>query len=242
MTAIRSGLFYAWLVVATLVLGVVGVFVRLFAPHRTLWVGIVWAGWLVAGLRVLCGMRVRLLGAEHLRPDEPMLIAMQHQSAYDTLVWMNLLPRVSYVFKSELRRIPIIGGMLLATGQIPVERGARGKALPGLLREAERAVADRRQIILFPQGTRTPAGVRVKLRSGVAALARHTGLPVVPVATDSGRLWQRQSFRKLPGTVHLVVCPPIPADTPPEEMLARIDDAWTLAEQAMRPVDNSVGE
>lgn len=241
MTGLRSGLFYAWLVAATLVLGVLGAFVRLFAPERTLWVGIVWAGWLIAGLRVLCGMRVRLLGAEHLRPDEPMLIAMQHQSAYDTLVWMNLLPRVSYVFKSELRRIPIIGPMLIATGQIPVQRGARGKALPGLLREADKAVAARRQIILFPQGTRTPPGVRVKLRSGIAALARHTGLPVVPVATDSGRLWGGRAFRKQPGTVHLVVCAPIPADTDPDEMLARIADAWAESENWLA-VDNSVGD
>ena len=242
MTALRSGLFYVWLVVATLVLGPVGLFTRLFAPHRTLQVGIVWAGWLVAGLRVLCGMQVRLTGAEHLRPDEPMLIAMQHQSAFDTLVWMNLLPRVSYVFKSELRRLPVIGPMLLATGQIPVERGARGRALPKLLLEADRAVANRRQIILFPQGTRTPPGVRVKLRSGIAALARHTGLPVVPVATDSGHLWRRQAFRKLPGTVHLHVCPAIPADTPPDEMLARIDAAWAAFEEPAQLVDKSVGD
>ena len=242
MIALRSGLFYLWLVVATLLLGPVGLFTRLFAPHRTLWVGIVWAGWLVAGLRVLCGMRVELTGAEHLQPDQPMLIAMQHQSAFDTLVWMNLLPRVSYVFKSELRHLPVIGPMLIATGQIPVERGARGRALPKLLHEADKAVAGRRQIILFPQGTRTPPGVRVKLRSGVAALTRHTGLPVVPVATDSGHLWRRRAFRKLPGTVHLHVCPPIPADTQPDVLLVGISDAWESAERAFAAVDKSVGE
>lgn len=240
MTALRSALFYVWLLLATLALGLVSFAIRAFARQHALWLGQVWAAAVLAGLRVLCGVCWTVTGREHLPPDGPMLIASQHQSAFDTLVWMTLLPRVSYVYKSELARIPIVGPMLLASGQTPVRRQARGAAIQGLLLEAERAVADRRQIIIFPQGTRTAPGTDVRLRTGIVALAHHTGLPVVPVATDSGHVWRRRAFRKRSGVVHLVVCPALAPDLSSSELLSAIATSWRDAERAMEPVDNSV--
>ena len=255
MSWVRATLFYGWMLIATLVLGLVSFGIRAIAPHHALWLARIWALWLVAGVRTLCGIHYRLAGAEHLpgsdstrdgpmlrQPDAPMLLAVQHQSAYDTLVWMNLLPRPSYIFKSELARIPIVGPMLLASGQIPVERRSGGKSLPKLLLRAEQAVADRRQIIIFPQGTRTAPGVEVKLHVGIAALAKRTRLDVVPVATDSGHLWRRRAFRKRSGLVRLVVGPPLSCDLPTDEMLARIAAFWQSNEAAPAHVDNSVGE
>ena len=81
----------------------------------------------------------------------------------------------------------------------------------GLMRDAARAVAEQRQIVIFPEGTRAAPGTLLPLQPGVAALAAATGLPVIPVVTDSGRCWGRRAFRKRPGVIHIVLLPPIPA-------------------------------
>ncbi len=138
---LRSAVFNLWFFGITFVLGVVGVFVRAFAPRRALPFAQFWARSVLAGARTICGIHVRVTGEANL-PRGPALIVSQHQSAFDTLVWVNLVPRVSYVFKAELARIPLFGPMLLAAGQIPLDRGASVASVRKLLRAAERAKAD----------------------------------------------------------------------------------------------------
>lgn len=228
MTWLRSALFNAWFVAATLGYGLVGILVRLAAPHRALWLATAWVRALLGGARTICGIRTVVIGRENL-PDGPALIASQHQSAFDTLVWLLIVPKVSYVFKAELARIPLFGPMLRPSGQIPLDRGATFAAIKGLLRGAQQAVAEGRQIVIFPEGTRMEPGARATLRPGVAALAARTGLPVIPVATDSGRRWGRRAFRKQAGPIHIVIGPPIPPGLNQAALLAAIQTAWADA-------------
>jgi 1-acyl-sn-glycerol-3-phosphate acyltransferase len=138
------------------------------------------------------------------------------------------------VMKRELTRLPLVGPMLLLAGMIPVDREAGAKALRGLLREADGAVADGRQIVIFPEGTRVAAGQLVALQPGVAALAAHTKLMVLPVATDSGRCWSRNAFVKRPGTIHIAIAPPITREQlqgqPRTALLEAIRAAWSREE------------
>lgn len=222
----RSALYMVWFVGATVALGVVGIGVRLFAPDRALWLATLWTRSLLAGARVICGIRIVVIGRENL-PEGAALIASQHQSAFDTLVWLQIVPKVSYVYKAELARIPLMGPMLAPAGQIPLDRGASFAAIKGLLRGAERAVAQGRQIVIFPEGTRVDPGAVVALRPGVAALAARTGLPVIPVSTDSGRRWGRRAFLKRPGVIHVVIGPPIPHNHGQADLLVALRQAWT---------------
>ena len=96
---------------------------------------------------------------------------------------------------------------------IAVDRSGGARAMRGLMRDAARAVAERRQIVIFPEGTRAEPGAVLPLQPGIAALAASTGLPVIPVVTDSGRCWGRRAFRKYPGVIHIVLLPPIPCGT-----------------------------
>jgi 1-acyl-sn-glycerol-3-phosphate acyltransferase len=220
---VRSALFNAVFYVATFVLTVfVGVPLILFAPRRTLGLGRFWAQFNLAALRAICGIRVEITGESHLPRAGAALIASQHQSAFDTMVWLTVLPRCCYVVKLELARIPLFGSLIRHTGMITIDRGAPTAAMRLLLREGRRAAAEARQIVIFPEGTRAQLGERLPLQSGVAALAAATGLPVIPVATDSGRCWSRRAFRKLPGTIHLAVGSPIPAGIPREDLLAKL--------------------
>ncbi len=234
MTWLRSALFNAWFLLATLGYGIAGIGIRLFAPHRALWFATAWVRALLGGARAICGIRTVVIGRENL-PDGPALIASQHQSAFDTLVWLTIVPRVSYVFKAELARIPLFGPMLRPSGQIPLDRGASFATIKNLLRGAERAVAEGRQIVIFPEGTRIEHGATATLRPGVAALASRTGLPVIPVATDSGLRWGRRAFRKRAGPIHIVIGPPIPPGLGQKALLAAIQQAWDEAGQRMEP-------
>jgi 1-acyl-sn-glycerol-3-phosphate acyltransferase len=112
-----------------------------------------------------------------------------------------------------------------------------------LVRSARDAVADRRQIVIFPEGTRAAPGEALKLQPGIAALAAATHLPVLPVVTDSGRCWSRRAFRKYPGTIHILVLPPIPPDLPRAELMAGLVQAYRNGVSTLgAAVDGSVGQ
>lgn len=225
MILIRSTIYNAWFVGATIGLGLFGVGVRVFAKQHSLWLAQLWSRSLLGGARVICGIRYEVVGGEHL-PDGPALIASQHQSAFDTLVWLLLVPRVSYVYKSELADVPLVGPLLASSGQIKLDRGASFAAVKSLLRGADRAVADGRQIVIFPEGTRVAPGVEAAILPGVAALAARTGLPVIPVSTNSGLFWGRQAFLKRPGTVRIVIGPAIPPRQGQAALLAALRERW----------------
>jgi 1-acyl-sn-glycerol-3-phosphate acyltransferase len=241
MMWLRSALFNAWFYGLTFVFAIGGIGVRAFAPERGLEYARFWSGLVLGGLRRLCGIEWRVTGLEHLPKDGPALIASMHQSAFDTLVWQVVAPRFTFVLKRELTRIPLFGPMLRTTGMIAVDRGAGAAAIRELLRRGAHAVATGRQIIIFPHGTRMAPGDPGVLHPGVAALAAHTGLPVIPVATDSGRCWGRRAFRKHPGTIHVAIQPPIAAGLGRADLMARLADAFARGgAELTSPVDMSV--
>lgn len=219
MQAIRSNLFnlafYVWSVFMVL----------LFAPALLLpWRVMVWGqrrwargvNWL---MRVLAGIRVEIRGLENL-PDGGCIVASKHQSAWDTLIWHDVLDDPAVVLKRELLWIPIYGWMCLKTRMIPVDRKAGTKALRQMALDAERAVAAGRPIVIFPQGTRTAAGVgadEVPYQAGVSALYRAANVPVVPVALNSGMFWPRRRLDRRPGTIVLEFLEPIPPGLPRKE-------------------------
>ena len=141
MVFLRSLLFSFWFYGLTTVLGVAGIFVRLLARHRALGFARFWIRLSLAGLRAICGIEYRVTGREHLPAAGAALLASQHQSAFDTLVWFLLLPAPSYVMKRELTRVPLFGPLLLPAGMIPIDRRAGAAALRGVLEATAAAAA-----------------------------------------------------------------------------------------------------
>jgi 1-acyl-sn-glycerol-3-phosphate acyltransferase len=212
MIVLRSLVFNVAFFTISLAMTLLATLARMVARERVLDVAMLWARALCAAVRIICGIRLEVRGLEKIPPGAA-LIASRHQSAFDTFVWLTLLPRCCYVFKKELRRIPLFGPLVGAAGMIEVDREAGGAAVRALLRGADRAVREQRQIVIFPEGTRGEPGAPLALQSGIAAIAARTGLPVFPVATNSGRFWGRRSFLKRPGTIRIVVGEPIPGQT-----------------------------
>jgi 1-acyl-sn-glycerol-3-phosphate acyltransferase len=229
MIFLRSLAFNLWFFGLTLVLGVYGVALRWLAPERVLDLAMVWARLVLGGARVLCGISIEVTGREYLPAHGPALIASQHQSAFDTLVWLLLVPRACYVLKQELTRIPLFGPLLRPGRQIVVDRGAGSTALRGLLRAGQRARDEARQIVIFPEGTRTAPGQLGPIQPGVVALARQTGLPVIPVATNSGQRWGKRAFHKRPGPIRIAIQPPLPFDLDRTTLMERLQQSWHAA-------------
>jgi 1-acyl-sn-glycerol-3-phosphate acyltransferase len=236
MTVLRSALFNLYFFLLTFVLTLVlATPARFLAPHRVLDVARLWARLLLWGVQVICGIRVAITGLERLGAG-PALIASAHQSAFDTFIWLTLVPRCCYVLKQELVRIPLFGPLLPLAGMIAVDRSRGASAMRHLLREGDRAVREERQIVIFPEGTRAAPGQPLPLQPGIAALAARTGLPVIPVVTDSGLCWGRRAFQKRPGTINIRLLEPLRAEAGRAELMCGLERA--LRQLA---VGNSVG-
>lgn len=222
MIMLRSAVFNVVFFAVTFLFTIAATFARLVNPELVLKVAMQWARTEVAAARIICGITVDVRGLEHI-PHGAALIASRHQSAFDTFVWLTLLPRCCYVLKQELVRIPLFGSLLTATGMIAVDRESGASAIRTLLREGDRACRELRQIVIFPEGTRSEPGKPGELQPGIAALAARTGLPVVPVSTNSGRYWGRRAFQKRPGTIKIVIASPISPRTERKALMAALE-------------------
>ncbi len=157
-------------------------------------------------------------------PAGAYLIAVKHQSMFETIEMVRLSNLPVIVIKQELTRIPLFGLVTRRYGIIPVERSAGAKALRAMVAEGKAAIAAGRPVIIYPEGTRVAVGAQPPLRPGFAGLYRALGLPVVPVAVDSGRLWGRGLIKR-PGTISFKIGNVIPAGLGRAEIEARVHAA-----------------
>ena len=174
-------------------------------------------GWLTR----LLGIRVRIDGAI---PPGPHLIAVKHQSMFETVELVRHAETPIIVIKRELADMPLFGWMTRCYGIIAVDRDAGPKAIRAMLAAAREARAQKRPVIIYPEGTRVKFGEAPDLRSGFAALYRALGLPVVPIAVDSGRIWG-PSLPKSGGTVVFRVGETIPPGLERDEVERRVHAA-----------------
>jgi 1-acyl-sn-glycerol-3-phosphate acyltransferase len=230
MTTLRSLLFNILFGVWTGIIFLVSL-PTLFMPRPAVWaMGWLWVRGSLLLLRAIVGLGHRVQGGEH-RAAGPAIYAVKHQSAWDTLVFPTLLDMPAYVLKQELIGVPLFGAYLRQCGMIPVDRQGRGSALKRMLAAARAAVAQGHPILIYPEGTRMPPGEHRPYHPGVAALYGDLGLPVIPVALNSGLFWGRRSFHKKPGTITIEFLPPIPPGLPRkafmDELQQRLEGAST---------------
>jgi 1-acyl-sn-glycerol-3-phosphate acyltransferase len=243
MIPIRSVLFSIYFYVVSFVMVIGGQVLSWFAPDRIIPYARLWSRVILAGLPIV-GVRFELTGRENLPPGGPMLIASMHQSAFDTLLWFDMLPACRYVVKQELMTLPLFGRLARLSGQVGVDRTGGASTMRSLLREGGRVLSEGNQLVIFPEGTRVQPGQRVPLQPGVAALAKISKVPVIPVVTDSNRCWRRGLLAMHPGTIHIAICPPLPQDLPRDALMARLqaefDAGAALLDAARGAVDKSV--
>lgn len=228
MAVLRSLVYATLFYVGTVLWVLAGVIASVFGRRPTLAVVLSWVElnhWLTTNI---LGIRTQVDG---VIPDGACLIAVKHEAMFETTEMVRLSKLPVIVIKRELADIPLFGFLTRRYGVIPVERSAGAKALRDMVAAGKDALATGRPVMIFPEGTRVPSGRTPKLRSGFAGLYRALGLPVVPVAVNSGRLWGR-GFVHRPGTVTFKVGETIPAGLKRDEIEARVHAAINALELA----------
>ncbi len=197
-----------------LILSVSAVFMFLFVlpaalvPKGPNKVGRAWVKILLWTLKNIVGLKYEVSGRENI-PASPAIICAKHQSGWETLALQEIFPLQIYVAKKELFKIPFFGWGLKIAKTIGIDRKAGGKATAQLLAQGMARKREGFWITIFPEGTRVKSGQRGKYKQGAAKMAKLFEMDLVPVAHNSGEYWPRNSFLKYPGTIRLVIGPPV---------------------------------
>lgn len=224
LVALRSTLFAAFQLVITPVFAIIALLTFPLPALTRYRIITVWTRCVMWAARVICGIRYRVIGAEHI-PDTPCIILAKHQSAWETMAFQLIFPPQVWVLKRELLRVPFFGWGLAMLSPIAIDRSSRRQALQQLVEQGRDRLAAGFCIVIFPEGTRIAPGQRGKYRAGGARLAVQTGTTVLPVAHNAGLRWARNAFLKFPGVVTVSIGPPIvPGDKEPEQLAKQVED------------------
>lgn len=201
----------------------------IFLPPRIIFK--FFAGWqkgLVWLERHILKLTYRLVGWENV-PQGACIIAAKHQSAFETYLLHILFFNPAILLKKEITQVPIWGLYAKASGMIPVDRKAGVKALILMKKIAQNAKKEGKKIVIFPEGTRVPPGQCRSYKSGVAILYEELGIPVIPVALNSGLFWPKKSYLKKSGTVTIEFLPAIEPGLPRAEFMQRLTNTIETA-------------
>jgi 1-acyl-sn-glycerol-3-phosphate acyltransferase len=233
MTWLRAFVFNLAWIAASVAIGTAGL-PLLLAPRRVVMAfGRFWAQAVLVLLGGIVGLRGEVRGCANL-PAGPYLVAMKHQSMWDTLMLPVVFGDPAVVIKRELLLLPFYGWYAARAGSIFIDRKGGAAALRRMVAAGKAAAAEGRPIVIFPQGTRTaPGDASVPYQPGVAALYQGLGLPLVPVAVNSGFYWGRRSFVKRPGRAVISLLPPIPPGLPRREMMTELESRIERATAAL---------
>jgi len=176
--------------------------------------------------KAVCGLDVQIEGLEHLR-DGPCIVMAKHQSTWETIALRGLLPpSQSWVIKRELMWIPVFGWAMAMVHPIPIDRSAGRKAARQVIDRGIEALQAGRWVVIFPEGTRVAPGTRGKYGAGGAMLAEHSKFPIVPIAHNAGIYWKRRGITKYPGTIRMVIGPPMRTDGLKASEILRRVEGW----------------
>ncbi len=243
MSAIRSAIHLLWMLITVIPVAFWMVAAAPFASARHMLAS---ANFFLAcamvGLRAICGVNWRVIGAENLPGVDanghamPAILLVKHQSTLETFLMPLIMPRpLAYVFKKEILMIPFFGWGIARLEMVHIDRKAGKQAFAKVVEQGRELLAKGTWVIMFPEGTRIPRGQVGLYKSGGTRLAVDTGAPVVPIAVTSAKCWPRKSWIKTPGTIEVSIGKPIPSmGRQPDELMREVQD-WIESE--MRRLD-----
>ncbi|HEY4444632.1 MAG TPA: lysophospholipid acyltransferase family protein [Steroidobacteraceae bacterium] len=232
MLFLRSLIFNVFLYVFTALSSIVAMLVAVLRPRQSAAFARWWSRAWLKVYEIVCGVSYEVKGRENM-PEGGCVIAMKHQSTWDTFAMFAIFREPVFVFKRELARIPFFGWTLLRMGCIPVQRGTGKAALDSMIQGTVTACSRGKQVVIFPEGTRGVVGQAAAYKTGVSHLYQATGGSFVPVALNSGLLWPRHKFLRPPGIITVEILPPIPPGLPRKDMQLRLVDDIEKASQRL---------
>lgn len=234
MIIFRSLLFFVLVTLTTLAFGIFVVPLIFINYNAGYDLAKRWGASVLWLAKYVCGINYTVHGRENI-PDHPCVSMAKHQSAWETVFILALLPRAVWIIKRELVWVPIIGWVLYALQSIAIDRKSGKRAVDQIEEQGRERISRGLWVSLFPEGTRIAPGQRGKYGIGGAWLAAKTATPVLPIAHNAGECWRRNAFLKYPGMVTVSIGPPIiTAGRTPAEVIADVEN-WIEAEMLKLP-------
>ena len=209
MLFIRSLLFHIAFYSLTIVLLFMTTLLLPFKRQGVIVIARLWARINITLFTTIVGGSYEVRGRQTLPQGESLILAAKHMSVFETFALVPLVRDPVFILKRELMWLPLFGWALWRAEMIPINRGARSKALLEMLREARKRMADIRQLIIFPEGTRRPVDAEPLYKYGVSRVYSALDVPCYPVALNTGLFWPRKSFLLHPGKIIVEILPPI---------------------------------
>lgn len=204
---LRSFVFFILQCCSTVFFGILAVFLMPFPYKVRYYVITLWSKFIIYIAKVICGIKYEINGIEHLKTKAAILLS-NHQSAWETLFLQTILPYQTWVLKKELLFIPFFGWGLWAIEPIAINR-KRSSSLKQLVEQGKDKLEKDRWVVLFPEGSRMPAGKLGKFSKAGALLSIESKRPLVPMAHNAGKFWPRKAFLKQPGIIKVNIGPAI---------------------------------
>ncbi len=232
---IRTFLFYLLLSASAFFWGILSVLIGPFLPFRARYRFIVqaWCRMAVWLARVMVGIRYEIKGLENI-PERPCVILAKHQSTWETFFLSGYFEPLSQVLKRELLFVPFFGWAMALLRPIAIDRSNPKAALKQLAKQGHERLEQGAWVLVFPEGTRVPAGQIGKFSRGGAALAVNANLPVLPIAHNAGEFWPKEGWSKRPGIIQVVIGPALYAESTGPRAIAELNDrafAWVAQTQ-----------
>ncbi|MEI8320928.1 MAG: lysophospholipid acyltransferase family protein [Alphaproteobacteria bacterium] len=196
------------------------------------WIPHAWSTWVSWVLRTIVGVTYRIEGKEYM-PKTPVLMAIKHQSAWETIALNHIIKAPAYILKKELTYIFPFGLYLKKAGMIPLDRRGTVASLKNMISLSKKRLEEGYSIIIFPEGTRSAPGTQNPYKKGIYTLYKRLDTPVVPVALNSGVYWPRRTFLKYPGEIVLKFLPPLQPGMEEKEFMSALEKSIETASKGL---------
>ncbi len=206
---LRSGLLFISVLSVTVIFGILMLIAALFPFALQYKLAAIWGKFVLNAAKVICGINYQITGLENISQQKNAIVLCKHQSAWETIALIALLPPQCILLKKSLLWIPFWGWAMATLKPIAINRSTPKAALSQLLKQGAQRLQEGFWVVIFPEGTRTAPGEQRKFSASGALLAQRTGFPVIPIAHNAGEFWPRNSFVKYPGTIQLKIGAPI---------------------------------
>lgn len=203
------------------------------------WIPQYWSSWVSWLLKVTININYRISGKQYM-PKKPVLLAIKHQSAWETIALNHIMPGVVYILKKELTYIFPFGCYLKKIGMIPLDRNGGIQSLKKMIQLAKERIREGHSIIIFPEGTRSKPGTHNPYKKGIYFLYKQLNVPVVPVALNSGLFWPRRTFLKYPGVIEIDFLPPIQPGMEEKQFMSFLENAIETASLKLYDASKSI--
>ena len=236
---IRSIVFFLLMVISTVFFGLIlAIFGWVLPFEFNSKIANAWGRTNLFLLRITCGLDYKIIGWENI-PDTPCIIMSKHQSAWETMALRGLLPsNQAWVLKRELMFVPIFGWALAVVNPIAIDRKSGRKAVKQVIEQGLERLAQNRNVIIFPEGTRVAPGTKKRYGIGGGLLAEKADYPVIPIAHNAGVFWRRRGLKKYPGTIEVVIGEPIETDGKNAAEIMQSVENWIEGQVEQLPDSN----